>query len=103
MYEVCGRNESALSPLPDNLPTADSHKLDAYLVYEWLHHARHLISKGGSVRRNKELSPQVAKQSEQPCEARKGYTKSVNMLNRLLAIALEERLNQPFKHITTAP
>ena len=30
----------------------------------------------------------------------KGYTKSVEMLNHLLAIAFEERLNQALKSIT---
>ena len=32
----------------------------------------------------------------------KGYTESVEMLKHLLAIALEERLNQSIKHIGAA-
>ena len=46
-------------------------------------------------------------QSEQACEECKGLykeygNKSVEMLNYLLAIALEERLNQSFKSISAA-
>ena len=76
MYKVSGRNESTLSPLPDSLPTADSHMTDAYPMYEWLPRPLHLISKVRAVDRNKRLALQVAKQSEQPCEANKRLHKA---------------------------
>ena len=103
MYKVSGRNESAFSRLPYSPPAADSHKPDAYPMYEWLPRPLHPISKGVAANRNERLPPQVAKQSEQPCEARKGYTKTLNMPNHLLATVLEERLNQSIKHPTAIP
>ena len=52
------------------------------------------------------LALQVTEQAEQAYEEckglYKGYTKSVEMLNYLLAIALEECLNQYFKSISAA-
>ena len=75
MYKVSGRNESAFSPLLDSPPAADSHMTNAYTMYKWPPRPQYMISKVGAVNRNERLALQVAKQSEQTCEANKGLHK----------------------------
>ena len=102
MYEVGGRDESAFSRLLDRLPGADMYETDAYPVYEWLHRERHAIGKGGAVNRMSGWRSELRSKLNRLVRRAKGYTKSVEMLKHLLAIALEECLNQPLKSINTA-
>ena len=102
MHEVGGRDEYALSRLLDRLPDADRYETDAYPMYEWLPRDRHAIGKGGAVNRNEGLRSNLRSKLNRLVRRTKGYTKSVEMLKRLLAIALEERLNQSLKFISAA-
>ena len=58
--------------------------------------------RGRSGEQERWVAFQVAEQAEQACEAYKGYTKSVDMLNHRLAIALEGCPNQSLKSISAA-
>ena len=71
-------------------------------VSEWLSRDRHVIGKGGAVNRNEGLHSKLRSKLNRLVRRTKGYTKSVEMLKHLLAIALEERLNQSIKSINTA-
>ena len=102
MYEVDGRDESAFSRLSDRLPGVDRYETDAYPAYEWLHRDRHAIGKGGAVNRMSGWRSKLRSKLNGLVRSAKGYTKSVEMLKHLLAIALEECLNQPLKFINTA-
>ena len=102
MYEVGGRDESAFSRLLDRLPGADRYETDAYEVYEWLPRDRHVIGKGGAVNWNEGLHSKLRSKLNRLVRRTKGYTKSLEMLKHLLAIALEECLNQSLKSISTA-
>ena len=97
IFGARGRDESAFSRLLDRLPRADRYEADAYPVYEWLPGDRHVIGKGGAVNRNEGLHSKLRSKLNRLVRRIKGYTKSVNTLKHLLAIALEERLNQSLK------
>ena len=102
MYEVGGRDESAFSRLLDRLPGADRYETDAYGVYQWLPRDRHVIGKGGAVNWNEGLHSKLRSKLNRLVRRTKGYTKSVEMLNHLLAIVFEDCLNQSLKPINTA-
>ena len=102
MYEVGGRDVSAFSRLLDRLPGADRYETDAYPVYEWLPRDRHVIGKGGAVNWNEGLHSKLRSKLNRLVRRTKGYTKSLEMLKHMLAIAFEECLNQPLKSINTA-
>ena len=102
MYEVGGKDASAFSRLLDRLPGAYRYETDAYRMYEWLTRDRHVIGKGGAVNRNEGLHSKLRSKLNRLVRRTKGYTKSVEMLEHLLAIALEECLNQSIKSINTA-
>ena len=70
-------------------------------MYEWLHRDRHVIGKGGVVNRMRGWRSKLRGKLNRLVRRTKGYTKSVEMLIHLLAIALEERLNQSIKSIST--
>ena len=101
MYEVGCTDESAFSRLLDRLPGADRYETDAYLVYKWLPRNRHVIGKDGAVNWNERL-PNLRSKLNRLVRSAKGYTKSVEMLKHLLAIALDECLNQSLKSISAA-
>ena len=92
----------AFSRLLDRLPGADRYETDAYGVYEWLPRDRHVIGKGGAVNRNEGLHSKSRSKLNRLARSTKGYTKSVEMLKHLLAIALDEHLNQSLKSISAA-
>ena len=94
MYEVGGRDVSAFSRLLDRLPGSDRYEPDAYPAHEWLPRDRHAIGKGGAVNRNEGLHSKLRSKLNRLVRSAKGYTKSVEMLKHLLAIALAECLNQ---------
>ena len=100
MYEVGGRDLSAFSRLLDRLPGADRYETDAYPVYEWLPRDRHVVGKGGAVNWNEGLHSKLRSKLNRLVRRTKGYTKSVDMLNHLLAIVFEDRLNQSLKSIS---
>ena len=102
IYEVGGRDESAFSRLLEQLPDADRYATDAYGVRQWLPRDRHAIGKGGAVNWNEGLHSKLRSKLNRLVRRTKGYTKSVEMLNHLLAIALEDCLNQSLKPINTA-
>ena len=102
MYEVGGRDESAFSRLLEQLPGADRYETDAYGVYQWLPRDWHAIGKGGAVNRNEGLHSKLMSKLNRLVRRTKGYTKSVAMLKHLLAIALEDCLNQSLKSISAA-
>ncbi len=102
MYEVGDRDLSAFSRLLDRLPGADKYETDAYGVYEWLPRDRHVIGKGGAVNWNDGLHSKLRSKLNRLVRRTKGYTKSVEMLKHLLAIVLDECLNQSLKSISTA-
>ena len=102
MYEVGGRDESAFSRLLEQLPGADRYETDAYGVYQWLPRDRHVIGKAGVVNWNEGLRSKLRSKLNRLARRAKGYTKSVEMLKHLLAIALEDCLNQSLKSINTA-
>ena len=102
MYEVGDRDLSAFSRLLDRLPGTDRYETDAYPVYEWLPRDRHVIGKGGAVNWNEGLHSKLRSKLNRLVRRTKGYTKSVDMLNHLLAIVFEERLNQSLKSINPA-
>ena len=97
-----GRCESAFSRLLARLPGAYRYETDAYGVYEWLPRDRHVIGKGGAVNWNDGLHSKLRSKLNRLVMRTKGYTKSVEMLKHLLAIVLEECLNQPLKSISAA-
>ena len=86
----------------DRLPGADRYETDAYGVCEWLPRDRHAIGKGGAVNRNEGLHSKLRSKLNRLAMRTKGYTKSVEMLKHLLAIALEDCLNQSLKSINAA-
>ena len=102
MHEVGGRNESAFSRLLDRLPGADRYETDAYGVYQWLPRDRRVIGKGGAVNRNEGMRSKLRSKLNRLARHTKGYAKRVEMLRHLLAIALEDCLNQSLKSINTA-
>ena len=80
----------------------DRYETDAYPVYEWLPRDRHVIGKGGAVNWNEGLHSKLRSKLNRLVRRTKGYTKSVEMLKHLLAIVVEECMNQSIKHISTA-
>ena len=102
MHEVGSRDVSAFSRLLDRLPSADRYEIDAYPVYERLPRDRHAIGKGGAVNWNEGLHSKLRSKLNRLASRTKGYTKSVEMLNHLLAIVFDECLNQSIKSIGTA-
>ena len=100
MYEVGGRDESAFSRLLEQLPDADGYETDAYQVYEWLPPDRRVIGKGGAVNWNEGLHSKLRSKLNRLVGRTKCYAKSVEMLKHLLAIALEDCLNQSIKPVS---
>ena len=68
-------------------------------MYEWLPRDGHVIGKGGAVNWNEGLHSKLRSKLNRLVRRTKGYTKSVEMLKHLLAIALAECLNQPLKSL----
>ena len=102
-YEVGGRDDSAFSRLLEQLPDATGYETDAYLaVYGWLPRDRHVIGKGGAANWNEGLHSKLRSKLNKLVRRTKVHTKSVDMLKHLLAIALENCLNQSLKSIGTA-
>ena len=73
-------------------------------MYEWLPRNKHVhvICKGGVVNWNEGLYSKLRGKLNRLVRCTKGYTKSVEMLKHLLAIAFEECLNQSIKFISAA-
>ena len=86
----------------DRLPGADRYEADAYRVYEWLPRDRHVMGKGGVMHWNEGLRSKTRSKLNRLARRAKGYAKSVEMLKHLLAIALEDCLNQSIKSISAA-
>ena len=63
---------------------------------------RHVIGKGGAANRNEGLRSKLMSKLNRLARRTKGYAKSVEMLKHLLAIALEDCLNQSIKSISAA-
>ena len=102
MYEVGGRDVAAFSRLLNRLPDANRYETDAYRVYEWLPRDRHAIGKGGAVNWNEGLHSKLRSKLNRLTRRTKGYTKSVEMLEHMLAIVFEDCLNQSIKSISAA-
>ena len=64
-------------------------------MYGCLPRDRHVIGKGGAVNRNAGLRSKLPSNLNRLVRRAKDYAKIVEMLKHLLAIALEECLNQP--------
>ena len=75
------------------LPDADRHETDAYPVYEWLPRDMHIVGKGGAANWNAGLHSKLRSKLNRLVRRTKGYTKSVEMLNHLLAIVFDGCLN----------
>lgn len=75
---------------------------EPYWVYEWLPRYRHVIGNGGAVNWNEGPRSKLPSKLNRLVRRTKGYTKIVEMLKPLLAIALEESLNQFIKSISAA-
>ena len=86
----------------EQLPGADRYETDAYGACQWLPCDRHAIGKVGAVNWNEGLRSKLRSKLNRLARRAKGYTKSVEMLKHLLAIALEDCLNQSLKSINTA-
>ena len=63
---------------------------------------RHVVGKYGVVNRKDGLHSKLRSKLNRLARRTKGYTKSVEMLKHLLAIALEDCLNQSIKLISAA-
>ena len=100
--ELDGSNESAFSRLLERLPGANRYEAYVYRVYGWLPRDRHVVGKSGAVNRNEGLRSKLRGKLNRLARRTKGYTKSVEMLKHLLAIALEMRPNQSIESIETA-
>ena len=92
IYEVGGGDELVFSRLLDRLPGADGYETDAYPCTSDMSRAMHVTGKGGAVNRNEDWRPKLRSKLNRLVRSTKGYTKRVEMLKHLLAIALEERL-----------
>ena len=106
MYEVCGRDESAFRACWIGCRALTGMSLTLIRCTSYCR-AQACDRQGRSGEPDEGLALQVMEQAEQACEEYKGLykeygNKSVEMLNYLLVIALEERLNQSFKSISAA-
>ena len=85
-FEAGDRSEVPFLRLYERLPEAERHCSDGYAVYDWLPTNRHEVGKYGSVNWNEGLHLVWSGNLNRLVRRTKGYTKSIAMLVRLLAV-----------------
>ena len=91
-FEVGRRDEAALLRLLERLPDAERYETDGYRVYEWLPHNKHVVGKGGTANWREGLHSMLRGKLNRLVRRTKGYTKNVEMLVKLLALAFAHKL-----------
>ena len=71
-------------------------------MYKWLSRNKYMIGEGGAVNRMRDWRSKLRSKMNKLAMCTKGSANSVGMLKYLLAIALEECLNQSLKSISAA-
>ena len=85
-FEVGDRTEETFLRLYERLPEAKQYRTDAYRVYGWLPHDRHVVGKGGAVNWNEGLHSRLRSKLNRLIRRTKGYSKSANMLRDSIAL-----------------